>query len=85
MIRCLFTSLLLTISLSVTAAPNPPPTPQECQRILQTADKAAIERSGCCSAHDGVCGCASNGKLKCCDGATSPTCACNGPDREDSR
>jgi acetone carboxylase gamma subunit len=31
---------------------------------------------GCCSHHSGVCGCAPNGHLQCCDGATSPSCGC---------
>lgn len=33
-------------------------------------------RSGCCSWHGGVCGCASNGRVICCDGTLSPTCYC---------
>ena len=33
-------------------------------------------RSGCCSHHDGVIGCASNGMELCGDGTTSPSCAC---------
>ena len=32
--------------------------------------------SGCCSWHDGVCGCGSNGRQICCDGQYSPTCTC---------
>ena len=30
---------------------------------------------GCCSYHDGVCGC-QRGRVKCCDGTLSPTCRC---------
>jgi len=30
---------------------------------------------GCCSWHDGVCGC-ENGRKLCCDGTLSPTCTC---------
>jgi len=30
---------------------------------------------GCCSWHDGVCGC-DNGRKLCCDGTLSPTCTC---------
>jgi len=35
-----------------------------------------IERRGCCSHHDGVCGC-SNGRAVCCDGSYSPSCGCD--------
>ena len=34
-----------------------------------------IAKKGCCSRHGGVCGC-KNGRAKCCDGTTSPTCGC---------
>lgn len=34
-------------------------------------------RRGCCSWHNGVCGCDSSaGRLRCCDGSLSPTCGC---------
>lgn len=35
-----------------------------------------IERRGCCSWHNGVCGCL-NGRARCCDGILSPTCGCD--------
>lgn len=34
------------------------------------------ERRGCCSWHQGVCGC-SNGRAVCCDGSYSPSCGCD--------
>lgn len=34
-----------------------------------------IYRSGCCSWHQGVCGC-NNGRAICCDGSYSPSCGC---------
>lgn len=34
-----------------------------------------ISKSGCCSWHDGVCGC-QNYRVICCDGSFSPTCGC---------
>lgn len=34
-----------------------------------------IYRSGCCSWHQGVCGCR-NGRAVCCDGSLSPSCGC---------
>ena len=36
-----------------------------------------IARSGCCSWHDGVCGC-NGGRTVCCDGTYSPSCECLG-------
>lgn len=43
-----------------------------CQQT-QNDDKA--ERRGCCSHHNGVCGC-SGGRAQCCDGTLSPSCGC---------
>ena len=38
-----------------------------------------IERSGCCSHHNGVCGCnQALDKIACCDGTLSPSCTCSG-------
>ena len=37
----------------------------------------AHAQSGCCSHHNGVCGC-TRGRAICCDGNTSPTCGCSG-------
>jgi hypothetical protein len=57
-------------------------TPQEvikCITTLSTLDKAAVERSGCCSHHGGVCGC-TGGRQQCCDGALSPSCTCHKED-----
>jgi len=34
-----------------------------------------VERRGCCSWHQEVCGC-SAGRAVCCDGMLSPTCGC---------
>ncbi len=33
-------------------------------------------KSGCCSWHDGVCGCDALGRVICCDGTISPSCTC---------
>ena len=35
-----------------------------------------VNRRGCCSHHNGACGC-QNGRAKCCDGTLSPSCGCN--------
>ena len=47
---------------------------------LAQADTTPItpQASGCCSSHNGVCGC-SNGRSLCCDGTLSPTCTCSSP------
>jgi len=34
------------------------------------------EHRGCCSHHQGVCGC-EGGRAKCCDGTLSPSCGCD--------
>lgn len=34
-----------------------------------------IAGRGCCSRHNGVCGC-KNGHAQCCDGTQSPSCQC---------
>lgn len=36
-----------------------------------------LNRRGCCSHHNGVCGCnQSTGMQSCCDGTDSPSCRC---------
>ncbi len=45
------------------------------QRVNSDATKEMIARSGCCSHHQGVCGC-SGGTIVCCDGTYSPSCRC---------
>jgi hypothetical protein len=35
-----------------------------------------VAKRGCCSHHQGVCGC-SGGRATCCDGTLSPSCGCN--------
>ena len=50
------------------------PAAYHCEgRTFATAQKAM--QSGCCSHHNGVCGCA-NGRKTCCDGVVSPSCTC---------
>ena len=38
--------------------------------------KTSAEARGCCSHHDGVCGC-NSGRATCCDGSISPSCGCD--------
>lgn len=50
---------------------------QSCDELRMsglTSDQ--LTKRGCCSWHDGVCGC-SNGRQRCCDGSLSPSCTCN--------
>ena len=68
---------------AATTAPAPQPqleqpqkleTPAKCEgRTFASAEEAM--QSGCCSWHNGVCGC-SNGRKTCCDGSLSPSCKC---------
>lgn len=48
---------------------------EECQQVLAN-DKEQVAQRGCCSWHQGVCGCQS-GRVVCCDGSYSPSCTCN--------
>ena len=41
----------------------------------QYPKKVFYARSGCCSWHNGVCGC-QFGRAACCDGTLSPSCGC---------
>lgn len=37
-----------------------------------------VQHQGCCSHHQGVCGCSRDGKhATCCDGTQSPSCGCD--------
>lgn len=39
-------------------------------------DYNEASKRGCCSWHGGVCGCDASGRVRCCDGALSPSCMC---------
>lgn len=41
-----------------------------------TNSETTVEQRGCCSHHQGVCGC-ENGRTVCCDGTLSPSCSCD--------
>jgi hypothetical protein len=56
---------------------------QEYSRPALTPCAASIShlevaQQGCCSYHQGVCGC-DNGRTACCDGTDSPSCECHSP------
>lgn len=88
--RTLLYALLFAVVSLAAAADTGHPTPDRapndpaaaCQQPGASAtDRADGEieqaRRGCCSWHDGVCGCDSNvGRLICCDGTYSPSCGC---------
>lgn len=69
-------ALFLTVGGSIISKPSSATSP------LVTAggsSQDAPERRGCCSHHGGVCGC-DGGRVRCCDGALSPSCGCYGGD-----
>ena len=85
--RALLVLLLLLPSLSALAADSTAPLtnfhiqPKSCigtslPKIMSIESKEQIARSGCCSHHQGVCGC-EGGRQVCCDGSFSPSCTCN--------
>jgi hypothetical protein len=84
------TALFLSLSAFAQTEPPQPAAPEAQQSQSATcrsieAEKLAtlteaerremLERSGCCSHHNGVCGC-SGGRAQCCDGSLSPSCGC---------
>ena len=81
-------SLLLALTLSSFAVANEVDisdsqvtiSAQSCDELRTsglTSDQ--LTKRGCCSWHDGVCGC-SGGRQQCCDGSLSPSCTCNKQD-----
>jgi len=48
---------------------------EQCQLSTEISKEQSAQR-GCCSWHQGVCGC-QFGRVVCCDGSYSPTCLCN--------
>lgn len=57
-----------------------PETAQSCEELKASGASAEqIARRGCCSWHQGVCGC-SGSRVACCDGTLSPSCRCHADD-----
>ena len=54
-----------------------PASEKPCDKNAAVDDTREYEtaRQGCCSWHQGVCGC-EGGRLVCCDGTYSPSCGC---------
>lgn len=49
----------------------------QCESLQSSGvSKELLAQSGCCSHHDGVCGC-SGTMVLCCDNSFSPSCRCN--------
>lgn len=74
----IFLSLVLAFSSYTFAADIQKPETNKADvsaLICKDADGKQIARSGCCSHHQGVCGC-SGGRNVCCDGSFSPSCTC---------
>ena len=53
-----------------------------CNHINNKFEDLDVAQRGCCSWHDGVCGC-SGGRTQCCDGTQSPSCECLQDDEMD--
>ncbi len=49
--------------------------PKQTQKVCVAGVNLEVNRRGCCSRHEGVCGCDGD-RVKCCDGTLSPTCKC---------
>lgn len=77
-------ALAALFALPVFAADQQPIQQDTTPKITQPApqeDCDPLARRGCCSHHNGVCGC-SGGRTTCCDGTTSPSCTCYGYELE---
>jgi len=74
----MFNDVLLTMILTACSA-STEISSSSLSKSLQCNHSAVIStelaKSGCCSWHQGVCGC-KNGRQLCCDGTMSPTCMC---------
>ncbi len=84
----LFVAVILLLNAATASAQNPvpptlPPTAEQtCEELKKAgASQELLAKRGCCSWHQGVCGC-SNSRVVCCDGTYSPTCTCNKDDPE---
>ncbi len=76
MTRGLLAALALVCSLlTVSALSAPIAYADACDAA--SISSASLEKRGCCSHHNGVCGCnSSTGMQRCCDGTDSPSCRC---------
>lgn len=83
----LLTAILVVISLSLSAFARdssdeqkeqaPLATQQQCEQMKNAgAAPEILAGQGCCSHHQGQCGC-QFGRVVCCDGNLSPSCTCS--------
>lgn len=47
-----------------------------CDPGSVVSGKTKVAGQGCCSSHNGECGCNYEGRTTCCDGTVSPSCKC---------
>lgn len=76
MFRTLLVTATMLFAMVLSGAYSTPQSfASTCEPIWQMAGN--VERRGCCSHHNGVCGCNSlTGMQRCCDGTDSPSCKC---------
>jgi len=61
---------------SLLQSPVQPASKDVCEKLkADGASGEILAGRGCCSWHQGQCGC-SMGRVICCDGSTSPSCGC---------
>lgn len=72
----LLAALVAAAWLSIGSATEPEPQKAACPVNVAAGENNPAQQ-GCCSWHDGVCGCSSSGRTECCDGTLSPSCNCN--------
>lgn len=70
-------SIILLFALSFIAHAREDNTCLQVNSNVQPQGQVA--QRGCCSWHNGVCGC-SGGRATCCDGSYSPSCSCHADD-----
>lgn len=75
----LIVSIVVFAFAQTESLPQPQTKEAICEQAFKLGDVKLIAESGCCSWHQGVCGCR-GGRVTCCDGSTSPSCTCKGED-----
>jgi hypothetical protein len=78
LIRAIFLISIFLIHSSIWAQNTTQSPTVEIQNIciVDNKNETLLVKRGCCSHHQGVCGC-SGGRAACCDGSLSPSCGCN--------
>ncbi len=77
LLACLFAIFVLASTVTASDQLQPQATPAICEQLTKDGvDQETLAKRGCCSWHQGVCGC-QGGRVVCCDGSFSPSCTCN--------